>query len=140
MTAYKYCQTNVLSVKPDSTVGFVANLMKGKNIGCVVVVDDHQPVGIVTDRDLALQLDEISGKAGDVLIESVMTRDLVTIKKDTGIFDAIQEMKNVGVRRMPIVDNGGRLVGLLTVDDIIRLLSREMADISRIIGKEGPSI
>jgi CBS domain-containing protein len=69
-----------------------------------------------------------------------MTRDLVTIKKDTGIFDAIQEMKNVGVRRMPIVDNGGRLVGLLTVDDLIRLLSREMADIARIIGKEGPSI
>jgi CBS domain-containing protein len=140
VTAYKYCQTNVLSVKPDSTVGFVASLMKGKNIGCVVVVDDHKPVGIVTDRDLALQLDEISGKAGDVLIESVMTRDLVTIKKETGIFDAIQEMKNAGVRRMPIVDNGGRLVGLLTVDDLIRLLSREMADIARIIGKEGPSI
>jgi CBS domain-containing protein len=74
------------------------------------------------------------------LIESIMTRDLRTIRKDTGIFDAIQEMKATGVRRMPIVDSGGRLVGLLTVDDLIRLLAREMADIARIIGKESPSI
>ena len=69
-----------------------------------------------------------------------MTRDLKTIRKDTGIFDAIQEMKASGIRRMPIVDQGGRLVGLLTVDDLIRLLAREMADIARIIGKESPAL
>jgi CBS domain-containing protein len=69
-----------------------------------------------------------------------MSRDIRTIRKDAGIFNAIQQMKSAGVRRMPIVDGGGRLVGLLTVDDLIRLLAREMADIARIIGKEGPAI
>jgi CBS domain-containing protein len=55
MTVYACCQTNVVSVKPDATVQFVAKLMRDKNIGCVVVTDNHQPVGIVTDRDIALR-------------------------------------------------------------------------------------
>ena len=140
MTVYACCQTNVVSVKPDATVQFVAGLMKEKNIGCVVVTDNHRPVGIVTDRDIALRSGTLCDQPDMILIESVMTRDIMTIRKDAGIFDAIQEMKTLGVRRMPIVDSGGRLVGLLTVDDLIRLLAREMADIARIIGKESPSI
>jgi CBS domain-containing protein len=140
MTVYACCQTNVVSVKPDATVQFVAGLMREKNIGCVVVTDDHRPVGIITDRDIALRSATLCAEPGMALIESIMTRDIRTIRKDTGIFDAIQEMKTSGIRRMPIVDAGGRLVGLLTVDDLIRLLAREMADIARIIGKESPSI
>jgi CBS domain-containing protein len=140
MTVYACCQTNVVSVKPDATVQFVAGLMKEKNIGCVVVTDNHRPVGIVTDRDIALRRATLCDEPETALIESIMTRDPMIIRKDTGIFDAIQEMKTKGVRRMPIVDSGGRLVGLLTVDDLIRLLAREMADIARIIGKESPSI
>jgi CBS domain-containing protein len=140
MTVYACCQTNVVSVKPDATVQFVAGLMKEKNIGCVVVTENHRPVGIVTDRDIALRSTSLCDQPEMALIESIMTRDPTIIRKDTGIFDAIQEMKTTGVRRMPIVDSGGRLVGLLTVDDLIRLLAREMADIARIIGKESPSI
>jgi len=140
MTVFACCQTNVVSVKPDATIGFVAELMRGKNIGCVIVTDDHRPVGIVTDRDIALRSHSLCDDPDTTHIETVMTRDILTIRKDTGIFDAIQEMKTAGVRRMPIVDAGGRLVGLLTVDDLIRLLAREMADIARIIGKESPTI
>ncbi len=60
--------------------------------------------------------------------------------KDTDLFDAIQEMESSGVRRLPVVDMGGRLVGLITLDDIIRLLARELGEIARIIGKESPKI
>ena len=140
MTVYACAQTNVVSVKPDATVQFVAELMKEKNIGCVVVTQNHKPVGIVTDRDIALRGVSLCGDPEEALIESIMSTDILTIRKDAGIFDAIQEMKSVGVRRMPIVDSAGRLVGLLTVDDLIRLLAREMADIARIIGKESPTI
>ncbi len=140
MTVYTVCQTSVLSVKPDATVQFVAELMRDKNIGCVVVTENHKPVGIITDRDIALRAASLCGEPEMALIDSIMTRDIRTIRKDTGVFDAIQEMKSTGVRRMPIVDNSGRLVGLLTVDDLIRLLAREMADIARIIGKESPTI
>jgi CBS domain-containing protein len=140
MTVYACAQTNVVSVKPDATVQFVAELMKEKNIGCVVVTENHKPVGIVTDRDIALRGVSLCGDPEEALIESIMSTDILTIRKDVGIFDAIQEMKSAGVRRMPIVDSAGRLVGLLTIDDLIRLLAREMADIARIIGKERPTI
>ncbi|NYT16449.1 MAG: CBS domain-containing protein [Methanomicrobiales archaeon] len=140
MTVYTCAQTNVLSVKPDATVRFVAGLMNEKNIGCVVVTENHKPVGIVTDRDIALRGEMLCGDPDTTLIGSIMTRDIVTIRKDTGIFEAIQEMKSAGVRRMPIVDGAGRLVALLTVDDLIRLLARELGDIARIIGKESPEI
>lgn len=140
MSIYTICQKSVVSVGPETTVDFVARLMQDKNIGCVVITDQHRPVGIVTDRDLALR-----GRLGCAEpevspISEIMTRELKTIRKDTGIFEAIQEMKSSGVRRLPVVDKGGRLVGLITLDDIIRLLSRELGEISRIIGKESPRI
>lgn len=141
MTVYACAQTNVVSVKPDATVQFVTELMREKNIGCVVVTDNHKPVGIVTDRDIALRGAPLRGDPEEAaLVGSIMSSDILTVRKDAGIFDTIQEMKSAGVRRMPIVDSAGRLVGLLTVDDLIRLLAREMADISRIIGKESPTI
>lgn len=140
MTVYACAQTNVLSVKPDATVRFVAGLMREKNIGCVIVTEDHKPVGIVTDRDIALRGETLCDDPEPVLIGSIMTRDIVTVRKDCGIFEAIQVMKSAGVRRMPIVDASGRLVALLTIDDLVRLLARELSDIARIIGKEGPEL
>jgi len=136
MSVYSCCQKNVLSVKPDAQIRFVAELMREKNIGCVVVTDHHKPVGIVTDRDMALRGPLLCDIPGTDLISSIMTREVKVIKKDTGIFEAIQEMRTAGVRRMPVIDAAGRLVGLITLDDLIRLLAREMSDIARIIGRE----
>lgn len=141
MSIYTVCQKSVVSVTPDTSVRFVAELMRSKNIGCVVIAEEQKPVGIVTDRDLALRKNAFSGEDEDAVpISRIMTRDLCTIRKDTGVFDAIQEMKSSNVRRLPVVDAGGRLVGLITVDDIIRLLARELGEIARIIGKESPKI
>lgn len=141
MSIYTVCQTSVVSVTPDTTLKFLAALMKDKNIGCVVIAKDQKPVGIVTDRDLALRGGNFCSEDWDVApVSSIMTREVCTIRKDTGIFDAIQQMKSSGVRRLPVVDAGGRLVGLITLDDIIRLLARELGEIARIIGKESPKI
>jgi len=141
MSIYTVCQTSVVSVTPDTTIRFVAELMRSKNLGCVVIAEEQKPVGIVTDRDIALRR---AGPCNEdeegAPISSIMTREVCTIRKDTGIFDAIQEMKSSGVRRLPVIDTGGRLVGLITLDDIIRLLARELGEIARIIGKESPKI
>jgi CBS domain-containing protein len=140
MNIYTVCQNNVISVTPDTTVKFVANLMKEKNIGCVVIAENNKPVGIVTDRDFAIRGGHLCEEEETRQIREIMTEDVRTIRKDTDFFDAIQEMKSSGVRRLPVVDMGGRLVGLITLDDIIRLLARELGEIARIIGKESPKI
>ena len=140
MTIYTVCQTYVVSVSPHTTISFVADLMKDKNIGCVIITEDHKPVGIVTDRDLALRIDISSQEKESAQISTIMTNEVKTIRKDTGIFQAVQVMKSSKVRRLPVVDMGGRLVGLITVDDILRLLARELGEIARIIGNESPNI
>jgi CBS domain-containing protein len=139
MTIYTVCQTNVLSVSPHTTISFVSNLMKEKNIGCVIITEDHKPVGIVTDRDLALRVSLTAEEKETAHVSTIMTPEVITIRKDTGIFDAVQVMKSSRVRRLPVVDMGGRLVGLITVDDIIRLLARELGEIARVIGNESPN-
>jgi CBS domain-containing protein len=140
MTVYDCCQRNVVSVTPDTTVTFVTRLMKEKNIGCVVITEKDRPVGIVTDRDIVIRHAGSAEDTDRLSIESYMTRDVITVRGNAGIFEVIQQMKAAGVRRMPVIDEKGKLIALLTIDDIIRLLAREMADIARIIGKEGPTI
>jgi len=141
MSIYTVCQKSVVNVTPDTSVLFVAELMRSKNLGCVVIAEEQKPVGIVTDRDFALRRDVLCNEEADQApVSRIMPREVFTIRKDTGIFDAIQEMKSSGVRRLPVVDAGGRLVGLITLDDIIRLLARELGEIARIIGKESPKI
>jgi CBS domain-containing protein len=114
--------------------------MRQKKIGCIIITDDHRPVGIVTDRDLALRVDLANIETGSCEISTIMTPEVSTIRKDTGIFEAIQVMKSSRVRRLPVVDMGGRLVGLITMDDIIRLLARELGEIARVIGNESPTV
>ncbi len=140
MTIYTVCKTNVVSVSPHTSITFVADLMKEKNIGCVIITEDHKPVGIVTDRDIALRGTLKSEENVTTPVSTIMTPDVQIIRKDTGIFDAVQVMKSSKVRRLPVVDMGGRLVGLITVDDIIRLLARELGEIARVIGNESPEI
>ncbi|MDD1730013.1 MAG: CBS domain-containing protein [Methanospirillum sp.] len=140
MTIYTVCKTNVVSVSPHTSISFVSDLMKEKNIGCVIITEDHKPVGIVTDRDIALRGTLKSEENTTTPVSTIMTPDVQTIRKDTGIFDAVQVMKSSKVRRLPVVDMGGRLVGLITVDDIIRLLARELGEIARVIGNESPEI
>ena len=140
MTIYTVCQTHVVSVTSDTTIEFVTNLMRDKNIGCVVITEDNKPVGILTDRDLMIRHTAVSQKEELTPVSSIMTPEVMTIRKDTGIFEAIQVMKSSKVRRLPIIDHGGRLVGLVTLDDIVRLLARELGEIARVIGRESPTI
>ena len=105
----------------------------------MIITEDHKPVGIVTDRDLAIRVDLTNAETSSHEISTIMTTDVSTIRKDTGIFQAVQVMKSSKIRRLPVVDMGGRLVGLITVDDIIRLLARELGEIARVIGNESPT-
>ncbi|MDD1720076.1 MAG: CBS domain-containing protein, partial [Methanoregulaceae archaeon] len=94
MTIYECCSKDVISVSPEESVNFVANLMEEKNVGCVVVTEKEKPVGIVTDRDLALRGARLCGDNPELAeVSTIMTRTVITLKKDTGIFDAIKVIK-----------------------------------------------
>jgi CBS domain-containing protein len=101
----------------------------------VVVVEDWRPIGILTDRDLALALGarEVSRQA---LVREVMTRHVLAIPEDTGIYAASQFMRERQVRRLPVVDREDRLVGIVTLDDLLRFLGRELYNLAEGIKRE----
>jgi CBS domain-containing protein len=98
-------------------------------------VEGQKPVGIVTDRDLALALGA-DGVNPQAPVESVMTKPVRTIPDGAGIFAATQCMRDAGVRRLPVVDKEGRLAGIVTFDDLIRLLGRELYNLSEGVRRE----
>jgi CBS domain-containing protein len=109
--------------------------MQEHNVGTVVIVEDRRPVGIITDRDLALALGarDVSPQAQ---VQKVMTRHVLAIPEDTGIYTATKFMRERGVRRLPVVDGEDRLVGIVTLDDLLHFLGRELYNLAEGIKHE----
>jgi len=115
-----------------------ARRMQQYKVGSLVVVDlESKPIGIVTDRDLALKCVG-EGMGGDVRLDEIMTRPVSTAHEDTPIDQALRHMAAAKVRRMVVVDGLGRLVGLLSLDDVLDLLVEEAEDIGRLLQAQMP--
>jgi CBS domain-containing protein len=125
----------VVTAAPSDALAAVARQMEEHNVGAVVIVETHRPVGIVTDRDLALQLGA-RGVSPRTAVGEVMSTPVQTVSSDEGVFDTSLVMKENGVRRLPVVDEDGRLVGLVTLDDLLRVLSRELTNLTEGIRTE----
>lgn len=114
-----------------------ARVMRDKGVGCLVVTRDDHPIGILTDRDLAIRIVAQGRDPAKTLVADIVTFDPIVLSTTDGIETAVQAMKKHGVRRLPIVDATGRLAGLVTADDLTMLLGRELAAIGSSI--EGAS-
>lgn len=121
--------TKLVTATRTETLSSVARQMREHNVGSVVIVEGRKPVGMVTDRDLALALGA-DGVGPQTSVESVMTKPVETIPDGAGIFAATQCMRDAGVRRLPVVDKEGHLAGIVSIDDLIRLLGRELFNLS----------
>ena len=139
MGLVKCCREQVVAVSPDTPAVEVARIMGEKNVGSVVIVTgDNRPVGVITDRDLAVRVMAREMNPGEVRAGEIPTRDVITFRDSMGIYEAIQKMTAEGIRRMPVVDDAGKLIGIVTMDDIIRMLGEEMAAIAENIEKQSP--
>jgi CBS domain-containing protein len=110
--------------------------MRDRNIGAVVVARDEVPLGIVTDRDLAVRVLAEGRDAENVPLEVVMSPYPAFLTKQRTVDEAVTTMREFGVRRLPVVDELGRLEGMLSLDDLLMLMSRQMSDISEAIRVE----
>lgn len=133
-------QTGCATVDRDHTALRAARLMKEKNVGSVVVVDEKgRPVGIVTDRDLALKL-MAEGKSPETPVDEIMSHPVFAVSQEALIFDTLREMARRHVHRMPVIDaETKRLVGMVTAEDALMLLTTELANIADVMGHARPS-
>lgn len=135
------CRTEFVSVKRSATIKEVAELMEEKNVGSVIINGSEIMFGIITDRDILIRVFNAGLDPVKTTVDDVMTENfVVTLSEDMGILEALERVKESGVRRFPVVNNKGRLIGIVTLDDIIKLLGKEMADIASIIEGQGPSL
>jgi CBS domain-containing protein len=126
----KICTRPVVTASARMTVEEAARAMRSKNVGALVVANAGRPIGMLTDRDIAVEvvargMDPDSTRVGDV-----MRRRLVTVREDLGILDAAKVFARTGVRRLPVVTKTGVLVGIVAVDDLIMLLGNEMGHVA----------
>ena len=140
MPVSEICNREVVVVQLNDTALEAAKLMRQHHVGDVLVVEDRNgiqvPVGIVTDRDLIMEImaPELDGSV--ITVSDIMAQELVTVKESTGIFEAIQYMRQKAVRRLPIVNESGGLIGILTLDDLLELLSEELLEIAKLVRNE----
>jgi len=115
--------------------------MRDLHVGTLIVVDEHDgrrlPVGLVTDRDLVVRvLTEDGRAAGAAAVGEVMTSNLVTAQEDDSLLDALKKMRSFGIRRLPVVNDGGGLEGILAFDDLVDLVAEELSDLSNLLARE----
>ncbi len=134
------CNREVVIMRRNDTVQDAAKLMRQQHVGDVLVVDERDsmkvPVGIVTDRDLVVEIMASDIQRPLLSVGDIMTQELATIKESAGVFEAIQFMRARGVRRLPVVTDNGSLVGILTLDDLLELISEELLELSKLVRYE----
>lgn len=131
------CNRDTVIVKRDNTVLEAAQLMRQHHVGDVVVVEERDgariPVGIVTDRDLVVEIMATELDPGVITVGDIMEQELATVKESVGVFEAIQYMRSKTVRRLPIVNEKSELVGILSLDDLLELLSEELLAVAKLV-------
>ncbi len=140
MSLRNLLEMDLISCSPKESIKHVAEIMKKNGIGAVVVTENQKPIGIVTDRDIALRCVAEGLSCENTTVGKIMTLGVETVSIDEGIFDVIQVMKENEIRRVPVVDEEGFAVGLLSFGDVYQLIGQELNDLLAPTAPEQPKI
>lgn len=113
--------TDVLKVTPNTLITIAAKRMASRNVGSVLVVSRKKVLGIITERDILARVIAKGINFRRLPVKRIMSSPVVTIKQDMDLMEAAELMRKRGIRRLPVVDDNGNVVGLLTATDIIRV-------------------
>jgi len=138
MPVQDLARSEVVTASKETAVSSLAEQMADERVGSVVIAEDTTPVGIVTDRDLALRCVAEKADPTELTAENVMTEDIHTVEQDAGFYEAVERMSENGVRRLPVTDDSGKLVGILTTDDLEELLADEHNALADVIRAQRP--
>jgi len=142
MNAGEICKPNVVTVREFDELSAAARLMRERHVGYLIVVEPQpldarlKPVGVLTDRDIVVGVLARDADIRALRVGDVMTREPVVVDEDKSIAFALKEMRRIGVRRLPVVGSAGCLVGVLSLDDVIEVLAKELLGVWASIGSE----
>ena len=140
LSAGEICTRSVTIAFRATPLNGAARLMRENHVGCLVIVDEVDGLrvvsGMLTDRDIVTTAVALDLDPGALRAEEVMSTDLVTAREGDSLIDLVRTMRRKGVRRIPVVGGQGELVGLVTLDDVLDILSEELVLLVGAIGSQ----
>lgn len=138
MTIGTICSRNVCVSRRGAALASAAENMTRNHVGAIVVVDNNEsgglkPIGIITDRDVVCRQLSPPRDLFCMVVEDAMSSDIVTLQETCGVAEGIAAMSELGIRRAPVVDEAGTLVGIVSMDDLLSVLARDFTDLAGLI-------
>ena len=129
------CSPQVVTVEPGASLREAALAMRNQHVGALIVVERKdgvaRPVGILTDRDIVVAVIAVPGARPEgIRVADAMSTDLAAAREDDGMFEAVQRMSERAVRRLPVVGADGGLKGIVSLDDVLRVLAAELGQLA----------
>ncbi|MEX1032994.1 MAG: CBS domain-containing protein [Cellvibrionaceae bacterium] len=140
-----YCVRDVVCVEPKASLYTVAEMMRHHHVGSVLVASSAQgsgtqrnsaPLGIITDRDLVIEVIAPRIDPDTVVAEDVMSFKLIVAREDDELWDAVHRMEQDSVRRIPVVNSNEQLVGIFCLDDLLKVVASELSGIANLVTYE----
>jgi CBS domain-containing protein len=140
MNAGDLCNREVITTTRDASIQHVARIMRDQHVGCVIIIEEiagHvSPVGILTDRDIVVEVLAQDIPVVNVTAGDVMSFALLKVSEDDSVSEVAVRMRSRGVRRVPVVSPSGELTGILALDDILGHISEELSLLATAIRRE----
>ena len=137
MSVGALCNREVAVTGPETTVAEAARLMRNYHVGDLVILgEERKPEGLVTDRDIVVEVMAKGLDPESLTVTDIMTQALTTVSEETDFWDALAHMRLHGIRRLPIVSVEGTLTGILTLDDAVELVGEAVANLAGLVARE----
>ena len=131
------CTKPAVTASPETTVQEAAHRMRTRKVGALVVVDGGGiPVGVLTDRDITVDVVALGKDPATIQVGKLIRRKPTVIREDKGVLDATRLLSKRGIRRLPVVSKTGQLVGILSLDDLLMLLGSELSHVASMLASE----
>jgi CBS domain-containing protein len=130
------CNREVVFATRKTSITEAARLMRQYHVGDLVVVDlvddKRVPVGVVTDRDIVVEIIGESLQVDDFTVGDIMSRQLISVPETDGVIETIRLMRAHVIRRIPVTNAEGGLEGIISVDDMLDLLAEELTELAKV--------
>ena len=136
----EFCNREVVFATRKTSLVEAAQLMRQYHVGDLVVMDlvgeKRVPVGIVTDRDIVIEVIAKSLPINDFMVGDIMSPQLISVQEEEGVVETIRLMRANGIRRVPVLTHEGGLAGIVSVDDLLDLLAEELSELAKVAPRE----
>ena len=133
-------ESDVVTAEPDTPITDVIAKMAEEDVGSVIIVDDDRPVGILTDRKIALALRDKEKITDLKTSDLIKDRELITATTEVTALEAVEQLSEENIRRLPIVDEDGQLKGIVTLDDLLVMFGTALYKATEVIKAQSPRL